>query len=127
MTDGIVARLERDLRSLFTCESDDVLELARAAGLDPLEDCAGEDLSGFDLRGAFLAGANLEGAILTKANLVGASLVGANLTSAGLARTILRKARIGERWRPFLEAQGADLTDVRWVPEDKAPVTAGTE
>lgn len=60
------------------------------------------------------------------ADLEEADLNGANLTSARLARTILRKARIGERWRPFLEAQEADLTDVRWVPEGEVPVTAGT-
>lgn len=71
MTEGVVARLERDLLQLFTCESQDVLELAGAAGLDPLEDCAGEDLSGFDLRGAALAGANLERTNLWRANLGG--------------------------------------------------------
>ena len=91
--------------------TDDLFELAKIAGLNPLTDYAGgdfrnidlsnKDLSGADLSGtnflgSNLSGTNLSGTDLSESNLSGANLSGANLSGANLSGANLSGANLSD-------------------------------
>lgn len=97
------------IQRVITAQTDDFLELAKIAGLNPLVDfagakllginCSGLDLSGANLRRAYLRGADLSdadlsGADLQDANLGGADLSGAYLSDADLSSADLHRASL---------------------------------
>ncbi len=78
-------------------DTEDFFELAKIAGLNPINDFSGADLREVDLRSAQLAKANfintdLSGAVLINANLDEARLIGAQLVSAVLTGATLTHA-----------------------------------
>jgi hypothetical protein len=83
---GVEERLERlktSIEAIVSAETDRLLELARAIGLDPLTDLAGGSLLGAELSGIALGGANLHHVNLRGANLTDADLGEAIATRAG--------------------------------------------
>jgi len=92
--------LKDSIQQILAAETDDFLELAKIAGLNPAEDFAGAnlkgtDLRGVDLRGADLRGADLRGADLSFTTLDGANLDGAKLMSANLNGASLNFTSLG--------------------------------
>ncbi len=81
-------QLERSLSNvieqIIAAQTDDLLELAKLAGLNPITDLAGADLSHTDLSHANLVATDLSYANLTAADLSYANLRQANLTAANL-------------------------------------------
>jgi hypothetical protein len=77
------------LDALQSAESDDFVELARQAGLDPRHDFVGADLRGVDFGSSDLAGFDFTGADLTEAKLSHADISRANLFAATLLGTSL--------------------------------------
>jgi hypothetical protein len=94
------------IQQILEAETNNLLELARIAGLDIATDFADADLSGVDLSGADLSGADLSGADLSGANLSDANLSGVNLTLAKLSDADLSGANL-----TFAKLSGADLSD----------------
>lgn len=104
---------------LATAKTENFLELAQIAQLDPLKDFAGGNLrgstlSGLDFAGANLAQVNLRGAVLTdidfsEANLSGAKLGGADLSGAYLENVNLTKADLHSASLALANLIGADL------------------
>jgi hypothetical protein len=76
---------------LVEAQTNDFFDLAKIAGLDPLKDFVGADLSFVNLRGINLSYANLSNAFLNRANLRDA-----NLSSTVLSHAILNHANLYE-------------------------------
>ncbi|MGD2179995.1 pentapeptide repeat-containing protein [Lusitaniella coriacea] len=86
--------LEKLIQQIETAQTDNLLELAAMANLNPRQDfaggnllavdCRGMDLSGSDFSRANLRGANLSDADLSEANLSGTRLSGVDLSGAYL-------------------------------------------
>lgn len=89
-------QLERSLfdviEQVVAAQTDNLLELAQLAGLDPATDLAGADLSCTDLSHANLVAVDLSYANLSQANLSYANLSQANLTAANLVGANLEGA-----------------------------------
>lgn len=88
------SRLDETIAGILAADTNDLLELAKIANLNPLVDLAGANLLGttlsdVDLTGANLDGANLRGADWNDVDLSGASLVGANLAGADFTGSLL--------------------------------------
>ncbi|WP_242032101.1 pentapeptide repeat-containing protein [Microcoleus sp. FACHB-672] len=93
------AELAEVIDKIVATQTNDFLELAKLAELNPAEDFAGANLLGVtlvgvDLSGANLVGANLRGALLNDADLCSANLSGANLAGADLSGALLSDANI---------------------------------
>ena len=116
----IIARIAK-------AETDDFLELATLAGLNPTEDFVGAKLLGINLNGADLSGANwrrvylrgadlcdidLSSADLNEASLGGADLSGAYLSDADLGGANLRRASLALANLSGAYLAGADLSEV---------------
>lgn len=90
-------QLQELIQLLSAAKTNDFLELAKIAALDPMMDFAGGNLLGanlsqVDLSGANLCFTNLRGADLTDADLSEANLHGAKLSGADLSGAYLEKA-----------------------------------
>lgn len=70
------------IQRVITAETDNFLELAKIAGLNPLVDFSGAKLLGVNLTGVDLSGANLRGVYLRGADLSDTDLSGADLQGA---------------------------------------------
>lgn len=116
------SELQGTVRAVVDANTDNFLELAELAGLNPASDFAGarllgthlsnSDFSGADLRKAYLRGvdlsdADLSGADLREANLSGADLSGALLSDANLGGANLHRASLA-----LANLSGADLSRV---------------
>jgi len=113
-------KLKTTIENIYTAKTDNFLELAKIANLNPMSDFAGgnllaTELSGIELSGANLhqvnfRGANLTDADLSEANLTyakfgGADLSGAYLENANLSHCDLHRASLA-----LANLIGADLT-----------------
>lgn len=92
-----LSQLQDLTQQIYAAKTNDLLELTKLAGLNPLKDLAGgnllgADLSGIDLSGANLVRANLRGANLTDADLSEANLSHAKLSGADLSGAYLYNA-----------------------------------
>lgn len=88
------SRLDETIAEILAADTNDLLELAKIAKLNPLVDLAGANLLGttlsdVDLTGANLDGVNLRGADWNDVDLSGASLVGASLAGADFTGSLL--------------------------------------
>lgn len=122
--DRATANAETALKSLIeklsAAQTDDFLELAQIAQLNPTEDFSGGNLLGanlseIDFSGANLSRANLRGgelndADLSDANLQGANLRGADLSGAYLSNTDLRGANLRRASLALANLGGANLS-----------------
>lgn len=93
------SHLQRLIDRVYEAQTDNFLELAKLAGLNPLEDLAGGNFLGANLNGIALNGANLHrshfrGAILTDADLSEANLSYAKLNGADLSGVYLENANL---------------------------------
>ena len=93
--------------------SNDLLELAKACGLDPLKDFAGGNLREVNICGESLKGANLSGADLSHANLSGTNLSHANLSGTNLSHANLSGADLSHA-----NLSGADLSHSKLIRVD---------
>lgn len=89
--------LQTTVQAIISAKTDDFLELAEIAGLNPLEDFAearllGANLRGLDLSGAKLTNAYLRGADLSDIDLTNADLKNVNLGGADLSGALLSDA-----------------------------------
>jgi uncharacterized protein YjbI with pentapeptide repeats len=106
------------IQQIEEAQTDDFIELAKIAGLDPLKDFVRADLSNVNLSYANLRGINLSGANLSKANLSGANLSNANLSStvlyfADLSGVVLSGANLSNaELSHAIILHGANLYDV---------------
>ena len=106
---------------VLNAPTDDLFELAKIAGLNPLTDYAGgdfrnidlsdKDLSGADLSGTNFLGANLSGTNLSGTDLTDANLSDANLSGANLSGTDLIDANLSGANLSRANLSGTDLTD----------------
>jgi uncharacterized protein YjbI with pentapeptide repeats len=114
------SELTNILQIVYQAPTNDFLELAKIAGLNPLTDLAGgnlvgAELSGVDLNSANLQCVNLRGADLTdadlsEANLSYAILSGADLSGAYLEGANLHHANLHSASLALANLIGADLT-----------------
>lgn len=93
------ATLEQQIEKVLAAKTENFLELANLAGLNPLVDFAGANLLGVSLEGIDFSNANLEGvslrgALLTDVDFSGANLRGANLAGADLSGALLSDANL---------------------------------
>ncbi|MCD8489932.1 MAG: pentapeptide repeat-containing protein [Desertifilum sp.] len=98
------ALIRTTIRTLLTAETDNFLELAKLADLEPTQDFAGARLLGVDLRNLDLAEANFQGTYLRGADLCDTDLSDADLSGANLAGADLSGAYLSNA-----NLQGADL------------------
>ena len=96
-----LSALEDVIKHLSEAKSNDFLELAKIAALDPKIDFAGGNLRGttlsqIELSGANLCHANLRGADLTDADLSEANLRSAKLSGADLSGAYLENADLSD-------------------------------
>ncbi len=92
-----LSELQDLIKQIYAAKTNNLPELTKLAGLNPLTDLAGgnllgADLSGIDLSGANLIRANLRGANLTDADLSEANLSHAKLSGADLSGAYLYNA-----------------------------------
>jgi DNA polymerase V len=107
--------LSKIIEQVTTAQTDDLLELAKLAGLDPATDLAGANLSHTDLSHANLAATDLSDCDLRYANLYQANLTGANLDNANLVGANLNEAIFGSK----------SLIPIYSAPLFMVPVAAG--
>jgi uncharacterized protein YjbI with pentapeptide repeats len=98
---GKASELADLIQRVTTAQTDNFLELAQLAGLNPLTDFAGAKLLGVNLNGVDLSGANLHrsylrGADLSDTDLSGTDLQGANLGGADLSGAYLSDADLSD-------------------------------
>jgi uncharacterized protein YjbI with pentapeptide repeats len=91
--------LQKMMEKITQANTDNLLELAELAGLNPSDDFAGAnflgtDLSGLDLSGNNLEYINLRGAVLTDVDLSEANLSHAKLSGADLSGAFLENANL---------------------------------
>jgi uncharacterized protein YjbI with pentapeptide repeats len=84
------------IQRVITAETDNFLELAKIAGLNPLVDFAGAKLLGVNLSGVDLSGANLRRVYLRGADLSDTDLSGADLQAASLGGADLSGAYLSD-------------------------------
>lgn len=101
---GKLSELAEAIQRVFTAQTDDFLELAHIASLNPLTDLAGAKLLGVNLSGADLSGANLRRTYLRGADLSDADLSAADLSEASLGGADLSGAYLSD-----VNLSGADL------------------
>lgn len=114
-----LAELQQIIQQIYEAKTDNLLELAEIAQLNPLQDFAGgnllaANLSGLELGGANFYHVNLRGAVITDADLgeadlnhaklSGVDLSGAYLGNANLSYSNLHKASLA-----LANLMGADL------------------
>jgi uncharacterized protein YjbI with pentapeptide repeats len=92
--DRAFSQVYEAIAEILAADTNDLLELAKIANLNPLTDLAGANLLGttlneVDLTGANLEKANLRGADWNDVDLSGASLAGANLAGADFTGSLL--------------------------------------
>ena len=119
-------RLQEAVKQIANAETDNILELAKIAELDPLQDFAGgnflaTNLNAIDLSGANLTRINLRGATLNdtdfneanlqEAKLSGADLTGAFLENANLKNANLRRGSLALVNLADVDLRGADLQE----------------
>ncbi len=114
------SELKNIIQLVYQAPTNDFIELAEIAGLNPFTDFAGgnlvgADLSGIDLNGANLHATNLRGADLTdadlsEANLSYAKLNGADLSGAYLEGANLDHANLNSASLALANVIGANLT-----------------
>ncbi|BAQ64266.1 pentapeptide repeat-containing protein [Geminocystis sp. NIES-3709] len=112
--------LKKIIQFIYQTQKDNFMELAEIAGLHPLSDFAGGDLTGVNLSGLNLSGsnfsyANLRGADLTdtdfsEANLKYIKLNGADLSGAYLEGTNLQNASLQNASLALANVIGANLS-----------------
>lgn len=120
------SELEAAIEGVIAAKTDNFLELAKLAGLDPIVDFAGAKLLGVNLSGVDLSGANLHRAYLrgsdlsdadlssadlSMANLGGADLSGAYLSNANLIGADLHRASLALANLSGANLSGANLSD----------------
>jgi uncharacterized protein YjbI with pentapeptide repeats len=98
---GKASELADLIQRFTTAQTDNFLELAQLAGLNPLTDFAGAKLLGTNLNAVDLSGANLHrtylrGADLSDTDLSGTDLRGANLGGADLSGAYLSDADLSD-------------------------------
>lgn len=108
------------IKTVYEINTNDLLELAKLARLNPLNDFAGGNFVGGDFKGINLSGANLEyinfrgtdltDADLSEANLSYAKLNGADLSGAYLENINLQQANLHSASLALANLIGADLT-----------------
>ncbi|MBE9222319.1 pentapeptide repeat-containing protein [Cyanobacterium stanieri LEGE 03274] len=118
--DDLLKELKEILQIIYQTPKDDFSDLAQIAGLNPLVDFAGGDLTGANLSGLKLSSAdfkyvNLRGADLTdvdlsEANISYAKLNGADLSGAYLEGANLRFSNLQSASLALANLIGADLT-----------------
>ena len=123
---GKISKLADLIQHVTTAQTDDFLELAQLAGLNPLTDFAGAKLLGVNLSGVDLSGANLHrtylrgadlsdtdlsGTDLRRANLGGADLSGAYLSDADLSDADLHRASLALANLSGANLSGANLSE----------------
>ena len=136
------------IQRVITAETDNFLELAKIANLNPLVDFSGAkllgvnlsgvdlsaanlrrvylrgadlsdtDLSGADLQGASLGGADLSGAYLSDANLSHADFHRASLALANLSSANLSSANLSEANFSSANLSNANLTNANFSQAD---------
>lgn len=117
--------LQGIIDTVYGAKTDNFLELAKIAQLNPLKDLAGGnllgvELSGVDLSCAILSQVNLRGADLTdadlsEADLENAKLSGADLSGAYLSNTNFRNANLHKASLALANLIGADLREANLV------------
>jgi uncharacterized protein YjbI with pentapeptide repeats len=120
LSSDVILRLKQLIDRIYAAKTDNFLELAKLAGLNPLADLAGGNflavnLSGIELSGADLSRTNFRGANLTdvdlsEANLSYARLSGADLSGAYLGNANLSHGDLHRASLALVNAIGADLT-----------------
>jgi uncharacterized protein YjbI with pentapeptide repeats len=115
-----IPQLANVIQQVLSAGTDNFLELAKIAALNPLVDFAGAKLLGVNLSGLDLSGANLHHAYLRgadlsdtdfssadlqNANLGGADLSGAYLSDANLTKAVLHRVSLA-----LANLSGANLT-----------------
>ncbi|WP_069791114.1 pentapeptide repeat-containing protein [Cyanobacterium sp. IPPAS B-1200] len=118
--EDLLEELKEILQIIYQTPKDDFYDLAQIAGLNPLVDFAGGDLTGANLSGLKLSSAdfkyvNLRGADLTdvdlsEANISYAKLNGADLSGAYLEGANLRFSNLQSASLALANLIGADLT-----------------
>lgn len=123
---GKVSELADLIQRITTAQTDNFLELAQLAGLNPLTDFAGAKLLGVNLNGVDLSGANLHrtylrgadlsdtdlsGTDLQEANLGGADLSGAYLSDADLSNADLHRVSLALANLSGANLSGANLSE----------------
>lgn len=122
-------QLERALfkviEQVVTAPTDDLLQLAELAGLNPTTDLAGADLSRTDLSYANLVATDLSYCDLSYANLSAADLSYANLSQANLTAANLDTAKlVGANFDGAI-FEPASIAPVCPLPLFMVPVAAG--
>lgn len=117
---GEFAQLADIIQRVMTAGTDNFLELAKIAGLNPSVDFTGAkllgvnvrgvDLSGANLRRVYLRGADLSDTDLSGTNLQGANLGGADLSGAYLSDADLSDAELHRSSLALANLSGANLT-----------------
>lgn len=112
-------RLQEIVKNIVKAETDNILELAEIAELDPMKDFAGGnflatnlnaiDLSSADLRRINLRGATLNDTDFNEANLQEAKLSGSDLTGAFLENANLRNANLYRSSLALVNLAAVDL------------------
>lgn len=120
-SDEGLEELQDTIERILAANTNDFIELATLAGLNPAEDFAGGklwgsnlsgvDFSGANLRGVKLRGADLSDADLSEADLTGARLAGADLSGALLSDANLAGADLHRCSLALANLSGANLAD----------------
>jgi DNA polymerase V len=116
MTNEKSQKLQNLFRQVSLAKTNEFLELARIAEIDPIKDLTGANLSGTDLRNINLSGADLSFTDFSNANLSRADLSGANLTCANLDGADLNEVNLiganlsGAIFQPLPIAPACPLT-----------------
>jgi uncharacterized protein YjbI with pentapeptide repeats len=103
-------KLQNLLQQVVEAKTDNFLELAKIAGLNPAKDFVGANLSDANLSRTNLRGANLSDANLSGANLSHADLSSANLSDANLSGSNLSHANLSCAHLSVVNLSGANLS-----------------
>jgi uncharacterized protein YjbI with pentapeptide repeats len=119
MDKAVANELADKIEQILQSESDDFLELAQLAGLNPLKDFKAFDLSDADLGSANLEGvdfseANLERLDLSSANLEGANFSGANLEGVDFSSANLEGANFSGANLEGVDFSSANLEEANF-------------
>ena len=117
--------LSKIIEQVATAPTNDFLELAELAGLDPATDLSGANLSHTDLSHANLAATDLSYCDLSHANLAAANLSYANLRQANLTGTNLDDAKLLGTNLDGAILGLKSVTPIRSAPLFMIPVAAG--
>ncbi len=103
-------KLQNLLQQVVEAKTDNFLELAKIAGLNPAKDFVGANLSDANLSRTNLRDANLSDANLSGANLSHADLSSANLSDANLSGSNLSHANLSCAHLSVVNLSGANLS-----------------